>query len=133
MMKQVISDMRSLSLRLDISLTTNDLSATSKRPRANVEEIESSTMDVIVVESAVTPQDDAQFHAQSRIHQNVFDTMMAASSVRTGMIVINKDTTIIQLLQLCVECKVLNSVNALGKLATKSNKNQQNQQKRRLF
>jgi hypothetical protein len=70
-------------------------------------------MDVVVVESAVTPQDDLQSHAQSRIHQNEFDTIMAASSVRTGMIVVNKDTTILQLLQYCVERKVLNSVNAM--------------------
>jgi hypothetical protein len=71
-----------------------------------------SAMDVVVVESAVTPHDDAQSHAQSTIHQNVFDTMMTASSVRTGMIVVNKDTTILQLLQHCVERKVLNSVNS---------------------
>jgi hypothetical protein len=103
LMKQVISDMRSLILRWDIGLTTNDLSASSKRPRANVEEIESSAMDVLAVESTVTPQNDLQSHAQIRIHQNVFDTMMTASSVRTGTIVINKDTTILQLLQHCVE------------------------------
>ena len=89
--------MRSLSLRLDIGLTTNNLSATSKRPRGNVEETESSSMYIVVVEPAVTPHYDAQSHAQSRIHQNVF--------------VVNKDTTILQLLQHCVERKVLNSVN----------------------
>jgi hypothetical protein len=104
--------MRSLSLRLDIGLTTNDSSATSKRPHAIVEEIESSAKDVVV-----TPQDDLQSHARSRIHQNVFDTMMTASSVRTGMIDVNKDTTILQLLQHCVERKVLNSVNAMQTLS----------------